>query len=151
MSVLSQFMALATDALYKCSTFTDTYKNLVNSVNHQTSLSYGSKVSEDVANFVSTSPISDKMGEANGHLDFLIKNCDVSEGMMKIIADYNQNIYDSLDIYKHTTPHAIPEFGELSIIMVGLSFVGIVAIQKRHEIVGMLKKVQNRLRNRKFV
>lgn len=121
---------------------TGLYENLVGTINSSTELRFGNKVSEDVANFVSNPSISDRMGEANKALDYLVKNCDRSEGAIKMFTDYNQNIYDSLEIYKNTTPHAIPEFGELSIIMVGLSFVGIVAIQKRHEIIGALKKLR---------
>ena len=146
MSILTQFTALATAGLYKCSSVTDAYKDMIGNVNHETSLAYGKEVSQDVANFVSTSPISDKIGEANRALDYLIKDCSIPESIVKHTANYNQNIYDSLDIYKHTTPHAIPEFGELSIIMVGLSFVGIIGIQKRHEIYNAIKKLQNYLR-----
>ena len=123
------------------------YENLVGNINHETEARFGNKVSEDVANFITTSSMSDKLGEANRALDYLVKNCDRSEGAIKMFNDYNQNIYDSLDMYQNTTPQAIPEFGELSIIMVGLSFVGIVAIQKRHEIIGALKKLKTRLLN----
>jgi len=35
----------------------------------------------------------------------------------------------------------IPEFAELSMLLMGLSFVGIIAIQKRYAIVSMLKKI----------
>ena len=146
MSIISQFTALAMDAIYKCDSMKEVYKNLVGNINDETNLAYGKEVSQDVANFVSTSPISDKIGEANRALDYLIKDCSIPESIVKHTANYNQNIYDSLDIYKHTTPHAIPEFGELSIIMVGLSFVGIIGIQKRHEIIDSLKKIQNSLR-----
>jgi len=145
---MTQFTALAMDALYACSSVTDLYRDMVGNINHEVNLAFGNKVSEDVANFVSTPPILDKVAEVNGAVDSLTKNCYMTENALKHIADYNQNIYDSLDIYKHTTPHAIPEFGELSIIMVGLSFVGIIGIQKRHEIYSAMKKLQNRLRRR---
>ena len=141
MSILSQFTALATGELYKCDSAKEVYENLVGNINHETNLAYGKEVSERVANFVSTPPVSDKVGEVNKALEYIANECSRSEIFMKNFADYNQNIYDSLDLYKNTTPHAIPEFGELSIIMVGLSFVGIIAITKRHEIASTLKKL----------
>ncbi len=70
---------------------------------------------------------NDKMGEANKALDYLVKNCDVSERAMKILVDYNQNIYDSLDMYKNTTPHSIPDFGDgLSSAVLGIGMMGVV-------------------------
>jgi len=35
----------------------------------------------------------------------------------------------------------IPEFAELSMMMMGLSFIGIIGIQKRYDIVRLLKKI----------
>jgi hypothetical protein len=145
MSILSQFTALAINAYDRCSINKGMFEDLVGNINHATNLAYGKKVSEDVANFVSTPPISDRMGEANKLFDYVTKECGVPERILKMSADYNQNIYDSLEIYKNTTPHAIPEFGELSMIMIGLSFVGIVALTKRHDIISVMKKLKTRL------
>jgi hypothetical protein len=128
MSIMSQFSALALDAYTKCSIDREVYRNLVGNVNYETNLAYGKKVSEEVANFVSTGPISEKMGEANKLFDYVVHNCDVSERILKASADYNQNIYDSLDLYKNTAPHSIPVFGEgMTNVVLGLGMMGVVA------------------------
>jgi len=36
----------------------------------------------------------------------------------------------------------IPEFAELSMVMMGLSFIGIIGIQKRHDMARLLKKIK---------
>jgi len=128
MSIMSQFTALAMNAYDTCSIKQDVYKDLVGNINHETSLAYGKKVSEEVANFVSSPPISDKMGEANKSFDYIIQNCSVPEKALKMIADYNQNIYDSLDLYKNTVPHTIPELGDgMSGMVLTAGILGAVA------------------------
>jgi hypothetical protein len=64
------------------------------------------------------------MGEANKMFDYVVHNCDVSERILKASADYNQNIYDSLDLYRNTVPHSIPVFGEgMADAILGVSMV----------------------------
>ena len=62
-----------------------------------------------------------------------------------VLSRVNVSNFDVDEIYKNTTPHAIPEFGELSMILIGLSFVGIVALTKRHDIISVMKKLKTRL------
>jgi hypothetical protein len=148
MSILSQFSALAMGEIYSCDSARNIYERVVGNINSSTEGRFGNKVSEDVANFVSTPPVSDNMGDVNKVFEYLTSQCSIPETVIRRSMDYNQNIYDSLELYKGTTPQAIPEFGELSIIMIGLSFVGIVALTKRHEIVSAMKKLKTRLRIR---
>lgn len=96
--------SMATASLEECSALENIYVNNVGTVNNAVSGRFGTEeVSQRVADHVTNGgTASDSIGVANSAAKELVDKCLYSENSVKeVLGDFNQNIIDSVTIYKN--------------------------------------------------
>lgn len=112
---IGKMYALASAAFEKCGVWEQSYKINRDTANSAVELVYGEEeVSSRVADFATSGgDVSNSIGKVNEVTSNLVQNCGYTEDLVSKVlgGGINQNIIDSIEIYKGSSIKAVPIFG----------------------------------------